>query len=235
MKLSRPRWAAEIEAEARMLRRVELSVQTPEVLATGTVEGWPFVVMTHVPGVAIADVWPGLGRADRDRVAAQIGELVRELHALPVDPDPEWGPWIAKLEASAPGRHEGPAHLIEEIPSFLAETPPLPQVLLHTEIYDQHVLVDPDSLDVVSLIDFADGRVGDPRYELPALVELLFREDRTALRHALDATGIDLGPRPAEELLRWSLRHQFGQLSRWLAFVDETPQCMGHLASSVVG
>lgn len=232
VKLTRPRWADEIQAEARLLNQVQgrLPVQTPSVLASGRVEGWPFVVMTHVPGIAIAEIWPTLAAPERARLAVQIGETIRALHALPATHDPGWEVWLRDCEDSAVRRHRGPPHLVEAIPAFLTPFEPGAPVLLHTEIYDQHVLVDPDRLDVVSLIDFADGRVGDPRYEVPALVELLFREDHASLEACVAATGIELD---ADELLAWSLRHRYGQLERWLAFVSEAPGSLSELARAV--
>lgn len=237
IKVSRPRWTREIQTEAVFLRRVhgELPVRTPRVLALGSLEDWPFVVMDQVPGVAVGHLWAELDRSQQERVAVQVGALIRSLHALPVEADPAWATWVASCDASAPTRHRGPAHLVEEIPDFLGPAPPEPSspVLLHTEIYEQHVLLDPDTLEIVSLIDFADAAIGDARYELPAVIELMFRDDRAAMALALDASGIDLGPEPAEELLRWSLRHRYGQLARWLEWVDGTPKSLSDLARAV--
>ena len=216
IKLTRPKWSAEIEAEASLLQRVRgaLPVRTPQVLATGTVEGWPWVAMTHVPGTQIAELWPSASRAERDRWAQQIGEVIRALHTLPVEADPGWSAWLRHCESTVLDRHRGP--LVEGIPAFLRPDEPLPPVLLHTEIYEQHVLI--EGGDVVGLIDFADGRVGDPRYELPALLELMFRDDVQALRVAIEAAGI---PIDAEGMLRWSLRHRYGQLARWTSIWPE--------------
>jgi len=64
-------------------------------------------------------------------------------------------------------------------------------VLLHTELLDEHVLVEERGgrYELSGLIDFADGRVGPAEYDFPAPVEFLFRGQPGLLGFFLRAYG----------------------------------------------
>lgn len=224
VKLTAPRWAAEIAAEAQILRTVKphLGDLTADAVATGEIEGWPWVVQTRLPGTAVADLLPTLAADQRASVARQIGALVARLHAIPAAPDPGWDAFLAAARARAPKRDAGCGPVwADGVAGFLASVPLTtePPVLLHTEIYDQHVLVDADTLTVCGLIDFADGRVGHPLYETAAVHELMFKGDAAAMAAFWEGWG---RPRPTpREQLAWALSHRFGRLDRHLAIAGD--------------
>lgn len=228
-KMTAPRWAEEIRAEHDLLARVagRLPVATPEPLALGELDGWPYVIMSRLPGRALAEVWPRLDSGERRRLARSCGELIGVLHALPVgtqDAAP-WPGFLDRMRGNAVHRLRktgaSPAWL-ERIEPFLDSLGPLserPLAWLHTELYDQHLLIAERGgrPELSGLIDFADGRVGHPGYEIPALVEFVFRGERPLLRELLLGAGwaeSGLDERLSLELGAWSLLHQFGHLPR---------------------
>ena len=252
VKLSEPRWHAEIAAEADLLSRVvgHLPLATPEVLATGEHHGWPYVVMRFVPGRPLAEVWPGLDHAARLQVAVEIGRLLSALGRLPV---PEqhaaaWAPFLSRLSAEATSRLSKRKVPISpewsaRIAPFLAANPPSERALawMHTELLGDHLLVSEadGQVHLCAMLDFADGRVGHPYYEIPAAVEFLFKGEPGLLRALLLAWGHPedaLTPALSRELCAWGLLHQFGSLSRALAAAGEPePEDLDALAERLYG
>ena len=138
VKLSAPRWAAEIAAEADLLGRVQghLSVRTPDRLAHGALDGWPYVIMRRIEGVPLGGAWPDLDAGGRRHVAAQIGRLLAELGRIPVPEDqiPVWDTFLAAHRADAPvrlaGRRAKPTQRwLDQIAPFLAQTALSPRPL----------------------------------------------------------------------------------------------------------
>ncbi len=234
VKLTAPRWAGQIHTEASFLRAVasKLSVTTPEALATGDFDGWPYVITSYVQGEHLADVWPGLSRAARRRIAEQLGAVMAELHQVPA-PELEQPEWPKFVRAQRDGvvayqrRRGTPEPWLSAMQAFLEQLPtlyadPAESVSLHTELLDAHVFVDSadDSCNVSGLIDFADGMRGHADYDVAALVEFIFRSDAGLLRACLRSYGWPAERMNADEgtrLLGCSLLHRFSSLPRMLA------------------
>ncbi len=233
VKLSEPRWAEAIENEARTLAHVAaaLPLDTPRPVAQGRLGGWPYVVMTRVHGEALGTIWSALDRRGRLALSAALGELLATLRAAPLPPLEEHSAaWQAFMTARLEGavawhrrRGAGEAWLAQ-LPPFLAATPrpPMPLALLHTELLGDHVLLEQrgGAWRPCALLDFADARVGDPRYEIAALVEFVFKGEPGCLGACLEAAGDPLargGEAAGRELLAWALLHRFASLPRALA------------------
>lgn len=219
VKMTTLQWTDEIAAEAANLRAVagRLTVPTADVVATGELQGWAWVIQTRLAGRPLARVWSDLGRADHRRLARDLGRLTASLHAVPVDADPGWAAFLAKNREGAVARQEQTPYA-GAIDAFLDRVPrpEEPHVLLHTELLGEHVFVD-DGLQLCGVIDFADGRAGHPLYEVAAFVEFLFG-DRDLLTDFFAGWG---RPQPdPQELLAWDLLHRYGRLARIL---DDPP------------
>ncbi len=129
VKLSTPKWSEQIAWEVHVLQHVSgrLPVDTPKVLATGSIDGWPYLVMSRVAGQAIGDVWPGCSREERSKLAGEMGAACRALHDLDL-PDslhagqPAWQDFWAECQGRtdqlAGGKASG--HLAKECTAFLA-------------------------------------------------------------------------------------------------------------------
>ncbi len=262
VKLTTPRWRTQMEWEVRVLQHVQgsLPVATPNWLGQGELDGWPYLVMQRVPGIAIGTVWPQLSVDERSDLAREIGAVTRALHDLPAPSGAEpWGPFWRRCQAQAPAALDrGLRHpLADRVEAFLAEVGPLaegPPALLHTELLDQHLLVErrpapgaPGTRDddsrtawrLSALIDFADARVGAAPYDLPALAEFLFRDQP---QHwdpffAGYAWAERQGSRPTPlACLAWGLQHQFTSLTRAVeAAGDPEPNSLEELAQRLYG
>ncbi len=227
-KTTAPCWSTENYAERDILQFVEgkLSIATPRLVAHGHLEGWPYVITERVDGLSIAEVYPRLTHQQRLVLAGELGEKVAELHALPpYKPDHGWDAFLALRLSGIAQRHAKPGvpeHLIAQIDAFIAQTPrpAAPLRSLHTEVLDEHVLVRPygDRWEICAMLDFADGRVGHPDYELVAPAEFIFRAEPGLTQTFLRAYGWSAPARKTapRRLMAWALIHQFGSLKRAL-------------------
>jgi len=250
VKLTAPRWREELASEARCLNHVagRLDVATPAVHSTGDLGGWPYIVMSRVDGVALATIWPGLGHAERLRMAGELGRLTRALHTIEPWSEPhDWVDFWARCTSDVGRRHavEGvPSELADQVDPLLAQVGTLDdssRVFLHTELLDQHVLVTERDgrFELCALLDFADSRIGPAEYDFAAPVEFIFKGEAGLLRAFLVAYGTpdhELGPERSESMLAWALCHQFGSLRRMLQVVAPArPSSLRELAATLYG
>ena len=66
--------------------RGQLRIAIPEIVVEGERDGWPYLVITRLPGVLGAEAWPSLPEADKERVLAEIGETIAEVQRVPAGP-----------------------------------------------------------------------------------------------------------------------------------------------------
>jgi hygromycin-B 7''-O-kinase len=147
---------------------------------------WPYIVMDFKPGVPIREARSQIGTRNRVELACELGEIVRELHQLPLDEvrglDASSEGWARLVQAretnwAAEQRQQGVlrAAVIDEGLEWLdalrgeLEGPPL--ALLNGDLTEDHLLVERrgDTWRVSALIDFGDTLVGRPEYEWIAL------------------------------------------------------------------
>lgn len=226
VKLFPPLWAAERDVERAALAHVagRLSVPTPEVAAQGEVEGWPYLVLTRVPGVPLEGVWPRLDARARERAARRAGELVAEHHVLPLPapgvPAPEWLGFVRERASKAReklAQGAGAAGAAAELDSFLAPLLPelaaAPPVFLNADVTEEHLFVVPDaSGEVVGLVDLADAMAGAAEYDLVSFAAFLALAGRPQLGAFLDGAGVPRaarGPALARRLVAWALLHRY--------------------------
>jgi aminoglycoside phosphotransferase (APT) family kinase protein len=146
----------------------------------------------RLPGVALLEVTPAARAAQASSVAGAVGGLVRALHAVPLDRAGElvdvddFSPreWLREAtQHYARTSHAIPARHRPAVEAFLeAEPTRAPDVLAlaHNDLGIEHVLVDPETLQVTGVIDWADAAIADPARD----VALLYRDLGPA---ALDA------------------------------------------------
>ncbi|MDN3247097.1 phosphotransferase family protein [Streptomyces mutabilis] len=211
-------------AEGRVLSYIDgrLPVPTPRVRDFGAYEnGWQYVLMSRLRGENLARSWGNVSRADRERLVADTGEALAVLHSL--DPDPlgdvlgpgDWGAFLDRQADGAVEQQRGhglsPAWL-EQIPDFLAATPlrrTPPRSLLHTEVMQQHFLVDPDGWRLTGLFDFEPAMIGDRAYDFVGVGLFVTRGDPDLLARLTKSYGRTFEP---AELLAYTLLHVYSNL-----------------------
>lgn len=173
------------------------------------------------------------------RIAADLGRVVGELHALPVPAgdvlDPGWSDWSRFVAARRDGieaRHRAwgtlPQRLIAQIGDYVARYD-VPEddepVLVHADLHHDHLFGHEDAAGrwrLQGVIDWGDARVGDRLYELPAVHLGSFHGDRRRLRAFLDAAAWPGGRSPAfaQRAMMVTLLHEFNVLDEIASIVD---------------
>jgi hygromycin-B 7''-O-kinase len=230
IKLMAPIFAADMAFELSGLRTVEgrLSVSTPRIMAEGELEGWAYVILSHVDGEAIRNVWPKLDDDQKKTLTEQIATITRELSACRPDAVIEkrfnWNEFIQKQYDDCEihqRKMDLPATWLSRLRPFLAtfegrEFQTSHPVFLHADLTFDHFLVTTEKQPRISgLIDMADCQVGHFEYELVAPAVFLFSGKKTFLRHYLLQCGFSesqLNQRFSEKLLVWSILHRYFSL-----------------------
>jgi hygromycin-B 7''-O-kinase len=253
LKLFPPLWDEDFVRERTSLAAVagDAELALPQLLHEGELEGWPYLVLSHLEGKAIGAIWPTLELAARCDLARQIGALLARLHAVdtnlcePIRED--WPAWATEQRAVCVARQQGyglEPRWAEELAAHVAALPPLvdpedPPVFLHADVTDEHVFVEQRAgrWCVTGLIDFGDAMVGDRLYDFAApLVFLGQRQPR--VQHALlEGYGWDPGgmaPTVIRRMVGWCLLHRWGRIPEYLPFTPgRRPQTLAELIEAI--
>ena len=237
IKLFAPLFVAEHAGELAALELVtgKLPVATPELTASGELEGWPYMVLRAVPGLPAAECWSRLDPGGQLRVAREIGELARAIRGLPIDGlgalPRDWPAFLAERRASFLSDHRrrgAPEALVEGLLQLVerASLPSGPLVLLHADLADVNVLLaqGDGGWHVSGVIDFGDGFVGAADYELVTPGEFLFCGRPDLVRAFLVAYGYPeqaLDEALAARLLALTVLHRFANVGRLARRVAE--------------
>lgn len=201
-----------------------LSLPTPRLVDSAEHAGWPFLVMTQLPGTPLDRVWPSLQQAERCAVLRRLGQLAAEVHALPLGLMPTLAPrWADFLQGQRERCHQRqqrtglPAHMLAQLASYLeGPVPEGPDVILTGEYTPFNLLHQDGGLS--AMFDFGDGLVGPREYDLLGPLCFLAAGDAQRIDAFLD--GYHGGPfdrRQREPLLRLLLLHRYSHFKAQIA------------------
>jgi hygromycin-B 7''-O-kinase len=194
----RERAALEFAAKAR------LSIETPRIAHTGELEGWPYLVMTHLAGLPMRDVWPEIKEREQLEIVESLGVAMRELHttAAPLSEaalNRGWSGFIERQAREAVERQRAcnaNPEWLESLPACLsARLELLPTefeaVLLHGDVHPGNVLLQETGKGwrATGLFDFGDSFCGFREYEFVAPGVLMAPGRRKLQRAMLLAYG----------------------------------------------
>ena len=221
LKLFSPLWAEDFVAERAALEHVR-GLPIPELIGDGQLEGWPYMVMTVVPGTPAADVWGHLSSDQRLDVLRQLGELMRVLHDHPplAELATDWNGFLQERIARCDEHHgaeEGWGAWIRERVVGFSE-PPFDPVLLSADATDEHILLTERGgrWRITGLIDFGDAMMGHPHYEFIAPLACHTFGHPELSRALIESYGLELTPQLAERLTTYCLLHKFARLKDFL-------------------
>ena len=201
-----------------------LSRPTPRLVDSADHAGWPYLVMTQLPGTPLDRVWPTLPQAERCAVLHTIGRLAAEVHALPLGPMPALAPrWADFLQAQRTRCHTRqqrtglPAHLLAQLDDFLqGPVPEGPDVVLTGEYTPFNLLHQADGLS--AMFDFGDGLVGPREYDWLGPLCFLAAGDAARIDALFDGYhGRPFDRARREDLLRLLLLHRYSHLKAQIA------------------
>ena len=222
VKLYAPFWLEDFTAERAALQFLR-GLPTPELVALGEIEGWPYLVMTLVPGAPAEEIWSDLTDPQRIDIARQLGELMKRLHRQGgvAELGTDWDAFIEERITRAEDFHAAGEPwrnwIHERLTGF--HEPPFSPVLLHADITADHVLLSRTARGwrITGLIDFGDAMMGHPFYEFIAPLAFYCFGDPSASRALLDGYALDLTPEITDRLTTYCLLHKYGRIGVFLA------------------
>ena len=236
VKLYSPRGRPQIDAEGDVLARVHgrLPIGTPELVARGEFEGWPYLVSRRLAGAPLVDVWSFVPPPHRARVLEELGEALAALHevspaGLRLTP-PAWPEQVEQRLAAA---SEEARAFVEPLRAALGEAP---RVLVHADAHHEHLLLEERDghWHLVGLFDFADARLAPREYDLVTPAAFLVKGNPDLARALLRGIGYaehEWTRSLAERLFAFEFLHLYADLARDLALIGATPAPLAHLAN----
>lgn len=192
------------ELAALEFARGKPDIETPEVLHTGEVEGWPYILMTRVAGRASRELWASIEARNRLEIVSSLGVALKKLHAYPAplsQPalDRDWRGFTKRQACSSVERQRACGanpEWLERLPAYIdARLDLLPErfraVLLHGDVHAGNLLLDEEDghWRIAGLIDFGDSLCGFHEYEFVAPGVLMMQGNRELQRAFLLAYG----------------------------------------------
>ena len=229
LKLTPPYWAHDVEAELRASAAVagRLPARIPELIESGALEDWRYLISADVPGEPFQSLEDELDPLEREQLAEDLGAFMGAFHAVAA-PDlgrPAWADYLrARLDHPA-GAHaaRGTAQIwLDPIAAFLGRRRAAleslgPPVLIHADLTAEHVMLDRRGgrWRLSGVLDLADSTTAPAELDLvPPLVELFRGEGELQSRLAA-ACGVQLGgPQPTMAI---AMQHRFFRFDEWFA------------------
>lgn len=192
------------ETSALQFTKARLSIETPELICTGEIEGWSYLVMTQLAGRASREVWESVGLRDRLEIVTRLGVAMRELHEseAPLEQpalNRDWNGFVerqARLSVERQRACGANPEWLESLPAYIATRLELltanhEQVFLHGDIHAGNLLLDERNgrWHIAGLIDFGDSLCGFHEYEFVAPGVLMVQGSRELQRAMLLAYG----------------------------------------------
>ena len=223
------------EAEISVARHVfgNLSIATPQVYADGTFDGWPYLVISRLQGVYLAEVWHTLEHANQLSLVSELAQVLAHLHSLPAHHlsllYANWPEFVDTRVRGCVQRHRAqgvPEYWLQQIPDFLAQAAPLyppsfTPAIVSGDIHEYHLLVKQKGSQwlLSGLFDFDDALLGFYEYDLAAAALYMMAGRHTLLRPFLLSYGYaeaDLDEALCYRLMAYTLLHRYRPFNYWL-------------------
>jgi hygromycin-B 7''-O-kinase len=182
----------------------KLDIETPEILYTGEVEGWSYLIMTQLAGLPAREAWTEIESHERIEIVSRLGVVLKNLHnhAAPLSQtslNRDWHGFIERQAEMCIGRQRAcganpewleslPAYVAERLELLPAEYTP---VLLHGDVHPGNLLLAQENgrWKLTGLFDFADSLCGFHEYDFVAPGVLMVQGNRELQRALLLAYG----------------------------------------------
>lgn len=218
------------ESEYRVLEALNgrLTFPVPDLIAFGEREDeWTYVILSLLPGVSLENIWISLAFYEKGVLLERIGNMMAEVHAIPVPGQleslqPRWIDFLSGQTAGLIKRHrdnEMPLWFIAGVEDYVQQAlpllPPKPEsVILTGEYTPFNLLADNTSgaWHISGMIDFGDAMIGYREYDLLGPCLFLCEGNRELLRCLFRGYGysdaqIDQGLR--QRLMLLAILHRY--------------------------
>ncbi|WP_407167317.1 phosphotransferase [Bradyrhizobium sp. ORS 111] len=192
------------EHAALTLLRGRLAIPTPEIVAVGERDDWPYLVITRLTGVVGSEVWRSLPEVQKERVLAEIGAVIAEVQRVPPGAlsaiEPRWDVYMRQQIAQCRARHGRlglPQKFLAGLDDLLRDAAALipmdaPPVILVGEYIPENFLLAQggDGWHVAGLFDFGDVQTGWGEYDLLGPSAFMAAGHPRRVRSLFDGFGI---------------------------------------------
>ncbi|MCP5070181.1 MAG: aminoglycoside phosphotransferase family protein [bacterium] len=252
LKMFVPLWLEDAQIEQAALEAASgHGIPVPEIRRTGSLEGWPYLLLTKLPGRSFEEVLPELSEADGVRICHALGAAMRRLHAIDVTnvplPRPDWADFLKARRAAFRHDHTHarvPASLLDDAEAWLDRVgSPCAQafepVFLCADFTFEHVMCDivDGQLELTGLIDLADAMIGHAPYEFAAPAVFLTGRRPGWQRALLEGYGRpDLigNERFREQVISYILLHRYGRTAGTLQVLPAPrPEALAGMADAL--
>jgi hygromycin-B 7''-O-kinase len=234
IKLMAPLFAKDMVYEIAGLTSVQeqLSVASPQIIANGLIENWPYLIVTHIEGDRIGEVWSKLSDENKIHLARQMGATTKSLQNCRPDQvvsdRNNWNSFIKDRLKNLVPHHRAKKmseKWLQTLPHFMDQFSPEEflcdnPVFLHADLTWDHFLVHTinNQPHISGVIDFADCRIGHPEYDIPATAAFILKSQDAPLREYLLSLGykdLELNSRFSEKMLAWTCLHYYSDLKNY--------------------
>jgi hygromycin-B 7''-O-kinase len=197
------------ESYAREMAALEfadgkLGIETPGILYAGELEGWSYLVTTHLAGFPARDAWPEIDLDGHIEIVSSLGNALRSLHnqdAPLLQPalNRDWHEFIERQAKTCVERQRACGanpEWLNRLPDFIAERLELlpkdyQPVLLHGDVHLGNLLLTQEngSWGIKGLFDFGDSFCGFHEYDFVAPGVLMMQGARELQEAFLLAYG----------------------------------------------
>lgn len=191
----------------------------PQLVATGELEGWPYLIMTVLVGTPTGKIWRSIGLEQKTAITRDLGQFMRQLHNQPLIAElpSDWDTFLRQRVANLQEHHRLTNKQLAWVRTLVA---PIAQsakqlVVLNCDLTHDHVLVEHsgETWRFCGVIDFGDAMIGHPYYDFTApLIDHAFGEP-TVAEALLSGYGAHLSDDLIQELSRFLFTHRFWGLA----------------------
>ena len=182
----------------------KLGIDTPELLYTGDLEGWSYLVMTQLGGFPARDAWAAINSHERMEIVSHLGAALKNLHnhVAPLSHpalNRDWHGFIERQVQTCVERQRASGanpEWLERLPAYIAKRLELlpaeyNPVLLHGDIHLGNLLLTQGNggWKLTGVFDFGDSLCGFHEYEFVAPGVLMVQGNRELQRMFLLAYG----------------------------------------------
>jgi hygromycin-B 7''-O-kinase len=201
-------------AEVSVLRQLQ-GFPVPAILGDGVMDGWPYFIMSVIPGRPAAEVWSFLNYDQQARIIRQLGALIQQLHKAAVihDVDTDWDHFLKERIHDSKSHHDVEGKdwdwLQDQIGNF--HEPQYLSVFTHADLTDDHIFLTQENglWNISGVIDFGDAMNGHPFYELGVALVCFTAGNPVLARLLMESYGLEFSANVNQKLLKYCLLHRY--------------------------
>lgn len=206
------------------------SLKIPEIVGTGTIEGFDYLIQTQIAGELMTrEIWLTLAEKEQIAVVTQLAVGLKELHSHNADSfNFDWHKFVehqSSIAVERQIRNGVNPEWIEKLPGFLETNLKLlpndfSQVFLHSDVHFGNLRLQKlnGGWQISGLFDFADSLCGFHEFDFLAIGVLMIQGQREIQREFFKAYGYaesELNESFRKRLMLMTVLYECSDLSRY--------------------